>query len=346
MRTVLITGAAGFLGQHLARAFAAAAQPWRIVLTDQAELPPPPQAGNSIGVRAALSDGPAIAEILREHKVSHVIHAAAHTLDIESAGDLLEQNVVPALTLLEACKSHWTTHANIPGHFHFVSCADVLQANESGVVTDDAAVAPDSLFAATKGAIESFVLGYAARHRFHATLSYPTHFYGPGQPTHEMVPDIIEALLQGRRVPLFGDGKAMIDLVHGEDAALAIRAIVQSSAPGRRYGIRGTSASYAEILATLCRCVDQRASATPDFAKCFDKSPASSGKPTASLITRVQDRRTHIRPRKYLFGAISELVEDYYPRSLYDGLLSCVTSRLAQPGASIVQNNQAKSAVA
>ncbi len=345
MRSVLITGAAGFLGQHLARAFTSAGQPWRTILTDQI-FPTAPYPEGSTFVRAALSDGPAMAEILRGHKISHIIHTAAHSIGIESAGDLLEQNVVPTLSLLEACKSHWSTQPHLTGHFHFVSCADVLQANESDIITDDSAVAPDSLFAATKGAIESFVLGYAARYRFNATLSYPTHFYGAGQPAHEMVPDIIEALLQGRRLPLFGDGKAMIDLVHGEDAANAIRAIVQSSAPGRRYGIRGTSASYAEILATLCRCIDQRAPATRDFATRFDKSPASNGKPTASLITRVQDRRIHVRPRTYLFGAISELVEDYYPRSLYDGLLACVVARLAQSAIGTVQNNQLQSAVA
>jgi dTDP-glucose 4,6-dehydratase len=327
MKTVLITGAAGFLGQHIAHAFAHGGMPWRVVPTDRIAVPLL-RNSDCILAPADLQDGLAIADILRRHKITHVIHAAINSADIESAGDLLERNVVPALTLLEACKTHWSTLPEITGHFHYVSCADVLQANENGVVTDDAAVCPESLFAATKGAVESFLLGYAARYRFQATISYPTHLYGTDQPLYELIPDYIDALLHGRRVPLFGDGKAMVDLLNVRDAAIAIRAIVEAGAAGRRYGIRGTSASHAEILATLCRCIDQCAAVTYNFSKSYTKSPIAYGKASASLITRVQDRRAQVRPRKYLFGALSELLEDFYPRPLYDGLMACVSERL------------------
>jgi dTDP-glucose 4,6-dehydratase len=338
MKTVLITGAAGFLGQHIAHAFAHGGMPWRVVLTDRIPIP---KRLNSDCILAPtdLNDGFAITDILRQHKITYVIHAAINSTDIESAGDLLERNVVPALTLLEACKTHWSELPEPTGHFHYVSCADVLQANENGVVTDDAAVCPESLFTATKGAVESFLFGYAARYRFQATLSYPTHLYGSGQPLYELIPDYIDALLNGRRVPLFGDGKAMVDLVNVQDAAVAIRAIVEAGAAGRRYGIRGTSASHAEILATLCRCIDQRAATLPNFFKSYDKSPVAQGKVSASLITRVQDRRAQVRPRKYLFGALSELLEDFYPRPLYDGLMACVSERL-EDNDSILRNEK------
>ncbi len=345
MRSLLITGAAGFLGQHLRQAFLRTSKPWHIVLTDHLPMP----AGQTDAlpfVQTDLSDGPAIADILRDYAITHIVHAAARSSNIESAGDVLERNLVPALTLLEACASYWASRPGLTGHFHFVSCADVLQANENGVVSDDSALGPSCLFTASKGAIESLLLGFAARHHFQATLSYPTQFYGPGQTGAHVVPTSLDALLSGKRVPLFGDGRAVSDLLHGADAALAICAIVERSAGGRRYGIRGTPATAAEILATLCRCIDQRAPATPDFARRYDKSPAAVGKSSAGLITRVQDRRALVRPRKYLFGAISEVLDDYYPRSLYNGLLECVSAYLASPGAQQHAEPQPQAAVA
>ncbi len=329
MDAVLITGASGFLGGHLA-AERIRAEPNRpLILLDRKPVTDTrhplfalQRRANVQIVRADVRDGHGLAQLLRENRVAQVIHAASNSDAGDDPSDLLDSNVAATLVLLEACRIAWQqTDVGTRHKFHFVSHADILQANATGTVFDAAPAAPETLYGASKAAAEAFVCGYIHRHRLNATISYPTQLYGAGQNNFSLVPALVLSLLEGKRIPLYGEGSLPVDLLHVEDAARAICAVADRGASGNRYGISGARATMAEILASLCRALDGLAATEPDFVLRFPKSPAVQGKPHASLITMVQDRRTHIRPRTYLFNALSTVWPAPERKSISDGLM-------------------------
>jgi dTDP-glucose 4,6-dehydratase len=349
MDAVLLTGAGGFLGGQLASERAAMDTTRPLLLVD---LKPISALDPSLRalirkphihyVQADVRNGPHFAQLLQEYRVSHVIHAASHAQAGDDPSDLLDGNVAATLVLLEACRVAWLQSDIGARHkFHYVSCADILQANANGTVFDAAPAAPETLYAASKAAAEAFVSGYTHRHRLNTTISYPTQIYGPGQNSVRMIPNIIQSLLEGKRVPLYGDGNLPVDLLHVSDAARAITAISENGADGTRYGISGSRASMAEILATLCRAIDAQAAKNPYFARLFPKSPAASGRATSALITSVQDRRTYLRPRNYLFTALATVWPQPERKSVVEGLQETVSWMIENPSVNLAQPSPA-----
>lgn len=328
MDGLLITGAGGFLGGHIAAERAMAEPQRRLVLIDSASLDNWNPAttvlrgkSNAHSIRADVRDGHSLAQIMREYRISQVIHAASSAHLGDDPSELLDANVASTLILLEVCRVAWLQSDMVTTHkFHFVSCADILQANANGTVFDAAPVAPETLYCASMAAAEAFVSGYAHRHRINATISYPTHIYGPGQNDQCMISGIIHALLEGKRIPLYGECGIIIDLLHVTDAARAISAVADRGTTGNRYGINGARASMAEIIATLCRAVDALAAHTPDFATRYPRSAPAMHRQSSSLITKVQDRRTLQRPRAYMFNALATVLANPARKSIVDGL--------------------------
>jgi dTDP-glucose 4,6-dehydratase len=345
MDAVLITGAGGFLGGQLAAERAAMDSTRSLLLVDLkpvAALDPAiralTQKSHIHYIQADVRNGPHFAQILRDYRVSQVIHVASHAQAGDDPSDLLDGNVAATLVLLEACRVAWLQSDLGARHkFHFVSCADILQANANGTVFDAAPVAPETLYAASKAAAEAFVSGYAHRHRLNTTISYPTQIYGPGQNSIRMIPNLVQSLLDGKRVPLYGDGSLAVDLLHVSDAARAITAIADKGAAGNRYGISGSRASMAEILATLCRAIDAQAATNPYFARLFPKSPAATGRATSALITSVQDRRTYLRPRSYMFNALATVWPQPERKSVVEGLQETVSWMIENPAVDLQQ---------
>jgi dTDP-glucose 4,6-dehydratase len=336
MDALLITGAGGYLGGHLAAERARAEPSRRIVLVDFEAIDewlPVVQTLRSKSnvhiIRADIRDGQLISEILKDYRVSQVIHAATSAQAGEDPSELMDATVAATLILLEACRVAWLQSDMVLRHkFHFVSSADILQANASGAVFDAAPIAPESLSAASLAAAEAFVIGYSHRHRLNVTISYPTSIYGPGQEDHCLIPGFVKSLLDGRRIPLYGDAGASLDLLHVRDAVRAISAIADRGTTGNRYGIHGTTANMAEILATLSRSIDELASNAHDFTLRFPRSPLALGKHSSSLITRIQDRRTIIRPRTYMFNALATVLPNPERTSVVEGLQEVIADLL------------------
>jgi dTDP-glucose 4,6-dehydratase len=309
MSTILITGAAGFLGAHILEQRLRMHAHDRFVLLDNF----------SSGLRQRLKsdthrvtsvvgdvrDGALVSDLIRSHGVNCILHCAAldmaacQTLD---AAAIMDNNVSSTLVLLEAAKSIWSQKPLQDNHFHYVSCADDLLPNAQGLITDDTNGAPETLYTASKLNAENLVLAFAYRNRLQASVSRPTSIFGPQQMPSNIVPSTIINILEGRRLPIYGAGSQNMNMLHVNDAARGINMALSSSHIGGRFGLAGETITLRDLIGLVCRSVDQHATQDTSFAKHFARSPAATNMPSSTLISTVQDRRHDSRTRVYDFS--------------------------------------------
>ncbi len=311
MATILLTGAAGFLGAHIVEQRLRTHVHDRFVLLDNfsqctqsSPMMSMADGKRIICVAGDARDGALMSDLLRSHDVTRILHCAA--LDIAAcqnldAAAIMDNNVSSTLVLLEAAKLVWSQNPLREVHFHYVSCADDLLPNAQGVITDDSNGAPETLFAASKLNSENLVLAFAHRNQLLASVSRPTSIYGPNQSPANIVPGAIISILEGRRLPIYGAGSQNMNMLHVDDAARGINLALSSSTLRGRFGLAGETTTLRDLIGLICRTIDQYAAQNRSFATRFNRSPAASNLPSSTLLTMVQDRRHDSRTRNYQF---------------------------------------------
>jgi dTDP-glucose 4,6-dehydratase len=300
MRSILVTGGAGFIGSHFVRRLLAAGQ-HRVVTLDKLTY-----AGNLASlaevldhpehnfVRGDIADFDLVAMLLREHRPLAIVNLAAEThvdRSIDSPQPFVQTNVVGTSRLLEAARDHWQSlPADEQAGFRFlqVSTDEVY-----GSVTapqrskEDAPLAPNSPYAASKAAADHLVRAY------HRTYGLPTlttrcsNNYGPFQFPEKLIPLMVLAAASGRKLPLYGDGLQVRDWLHVSDHCAGLLAALERGRPGEMYNLGGDCArTNLEIVQTICHIVDELV-------------PAAA--PAAQRIERVADRPGH--DRRYALAA-------------------------------------------
>jgi dTDP-glucose 4,6-dehydratase len=309
MPTVLITGAAGFLGAHILEQRLRTHVHDRFVLLDnlsgEPNQKPKSDAHRITSVVGDARDGALVSDLIRSHGVTRILHCAAldmatcQTLD---AAAIMDNNVSSTLVLLEAAKLIWSQKPLQDAHFHYVSCADDLLPNVQGLITDDSVGAPETLYAASKLNAENLVLAFAHRNHICASVSRPTAIFGPRQMPSHIVPATIISILEGRRLPIYGAGSQNMNMLHVNDAARGINMALSAGHIAGRFGLAGETITMRDLIGLICRSVDQHAAQDSGFAKRFKRSPAATNMPSSTLISMVQDRRHDSRTRVYDFS--------------------------------------------
>ena len=246
---ILVTGAAGFIGSNFVRMLIGRGEQAKIIALDKLTY-----AGNLANLqdlmkdprltflRGDICDEPFIAKLFKEHGITHVVHFAAEShvdRSILSSGPFIQTNVVGTQVLLDAAK------ANSVERFLQVSTDEVygtLPEDQPDVkFTEETPLAPNSPYSASKAAGDCLVRSYF--HTFHmpVLITRCSNNYGPYHFPEKLIPLFVTNLMEGKKVPLYGDGLNVRDWLYVEDHCDAIWTVLRKGKPGEVYNIGGNN---------------------------------------------------------------------------------------------------------
>ena len=289
----LVTGGAGFIGSCVVRRLVAAGE--EVVTFDaltyaghRESLGPALDAPNHAFREADVRDGQAVRRAFAEARPDAVIHLAAEShvdRSIDSPMDFVTTNVQGTVTLLQAATEYWHglgPRAREAFRFLHVSTDEVYGSlGATGVFTEASPYRPNSPYSASKAASDHFARAWRRTFALPVMISHCSNNYGPYQLPEKLIPVTILAALEGRPIPVYGDGRNVRDWLFVEDHAHALERIAREGEPGRTYDI-GADAEMTNIdmVRAICGWMDELV-------------PESAWRPHANLITFVTDRPGH-----------------------------------------------------
>jgi dTDP-glucose 4,6-dehydratase len=296
MQTLLVTGGAGFIGSCFVRQVIAAARD-RVVNLDKltyagnlASLDPVMANPRHVFVEGDIADRELVANLLAEYEPSAVVNFAAEShvdRSIDGPAEFVRTNVVGTCTLLEAVRHWWR---ELPAadcrafRFLHVSTDEVFGSlGPTGYFDEHSPYSPNSPYSASKAAADHFVRAYHHTYGLPVLTTNCSNNYGPYQFPEKLIPLIILNAIEGRPLPVYGDGRQVRDWLFVEDHCRAIATVLAQGRPGEVYCIGGNAErTNLEVVRSICAIVDRR-------------SPHLAHRPCESLIRHVADRPGHDR---------------------------------------------------
>jgi len=298
MRNVLVTGGAGFIGSNFIRYLLRTEPDVNIVNLDALtyagcldnldDLPAPERYSL---VRGSITDAALVSGIMRTHRIDTVVHFAAEShvdRSIHGPGPFVETNVNGTFTLIESAREVWLLEKTLPqdsARFHHVSTDEVYGSLAPGEAawTEDSPYAPRSPYSASKASADHLVRAFGHTYGLPYTITNCSNNYGPYQFPEKLVPLVILNALDGKTIPVYGDGGHVRDWIYVEDHCEAIHLVLTGGEPGETYNIGGgNQPTNLELVRLLCGILDRLV-------------PESPYLPHAGLIAFASDRPGHDR---------------------------------------------------
>ena len=238
-------------------------------------------------VRADIADADAMRQVFATHAPDRVMHLAAEShvdRSIDGPGDFVRTNVTGTFVLLEAARAHWQgldAAARAAFRFHHVSTDEVFGALEAGdpPFTESTPYDPRSPYSATKAASDHLVRAWQHTYGLPTFVTNTTNNYGPWQFPEKLIPLVTLNALEGKPLPVYGDGANQRDWLFVDDHAEALVRALDVAEPGATYAIGARQPrSNLQVVRAICALVDELA-----------PGPA----PRESLIRYVTDRPGH-----------------------------------------------------
>jgi len=290
MKTVLITGGAGFIGSHVVRRFVTQHPDYTIVNVDALtyagnleNLKDIEDEKNYIFEKADIKDRAQISSIFDKYKVTDIVHLAAEShvdRSILSPMDFVYTNVIGTVTLLDIAKEKWK--ADYSSHlFYHISTDEVYGAlGATGLFTEDTRYDPHSPYSASKAASDHFVRAYYDTYGLPVVVSNCSNNYGPNHFPEKLIPLSINNIINNKPLPVYGDGKYTRDWLYVIDHAIAIDLIFHKGKLGDTYNIGGFNEwQNIDLVHLLCKQMDEKLGREAGIS--------------AKLITFVKDRPGH-----------------------------------------------------
>jgi dTDP-glucose 4,6-dehydratase len=306
-RSLLVTGAAGFIGSNFVHYWSQNYPDDRLVAYDAltyagnlANLESLQDRPNFSFVHADICDDKRVLEVMREHTVDTVVHFAAEShvdRSITGPDAFIQTNVVGTHSLLKAARELWLGgQTPLPHRFHHVSTDEVygsLSPTAPGF-HEQQKYEPNSPYSASKAASDHLVRSYHHTYGLQVTTSNCSNNYGPYHFPEKLIPLCITNILRGLPLPVYGDGSNIRDWLYVEDHCRGIELVLQSGAVGEVYNIGGNNEwNNLDIVHLLCDRMDARFAADPTLAQRFPSAPGASGTSARDLIKFVEDRAGH-----------------------------------------------------
>ncbi len=296
-KTILVTGGAGFIGSALIRHIIKNTY-HSVVNIDKLSYSGNLQSLESIESnkdyifeQVDICDEKELNRIFKKNKPDIVMHLAAEShvdRSIDGPGDFIKTNIVGTFTLLEQSKNYWQSlEGDKKNNFRFLHVStDEVYGDLEGTTdffSEETSYDPSSPYSATKASSDHLVRAWHRTYGLPVLITNCSNNYGPCQFPEKLIPHVILNALEGKNLPIYGDGKQIRDWLYVDDHVLALMSVVLDGNVGETYNIGGSNEiQNIEVVKNICNILDKLISTKLNGMASFSE-----------LITYVKDRPGH-----------------------------------------------------
>ncbi|MDD5371918.1 MAG: dTDP-glucose 4,6-dehydratase [Sulfurimonas sp.] len=320
MKSILLTGTAGFIGSNFVPYFLDKYPEYNLVNLDLLTY-----AGNLENlkeceqnprykfIKGDICNRELVEFIFNEYGIQGVIHFAAESHvdnSIKNPGVFIQTNVTGTFTLIDVAYKYWmknpfvyktrsskSSAESIIPRFHHISTDEVYGTlGEIGLFTESTPYAPNSPYSASKASSDMIVRSYQETYGMNTVITNCSNNYGPKQHDEKLIPTIIRNALKGNPIPIYGDGKNIRDWLYVLDHCKGIDLVYHKGKTGEVYNIGGRNErTNLQIVDRICAILDEKVPRSSSYPE------LDSGSSYKELITFVEDRAGH--DRRYAIDA-------------------------------------------
>ncbi|MDT8445006.1 MAG: dTDP-glucose 4,6-dehydratase [Desulfuromonadales bacterium] len=304
MRKILVTGGCGFIGSNFIRLVLQELPEASVINLDKLTY-----AGNPANlqdvvnnphyrfVHGDICDPLLLEKLFAEEIIDTVVHFAAEShvdRSITGPAEFIQTNILGTFALLETARKFWLPSPQPPvssPRFLHVSTDEVYGSlGDTGLFTETTPYDPRSPYSASKASSDHLVSAYHHTYGLPTLMTNCSNNYGPYHFPEKLIPLIINNALNGKDLPVYGDGKNVRDWLYVVDHCAAILTVLQKGRVGETYNVGGNSEKQnIEVVQTVCDILDEKT------------APLANNHPRRSLIKFVKDRAGH--DRRYAIDA-------------------------------------------
>lgn len=319
MKVYLVTGGAGFIGSNYVKYMLQHHDDVRIVVLDLltyagylGTIAPDIDNERCFFVRGDIGDRALVDRLFAEYRFDVVVNFAAEShvdRSIDHPQLFLQTNILGTQNLLDAARAAWVTGRDGQGYptwrkgvrFHQVSTDEVYGSlGAEGFFTEETPLSPHSPYSASKASADHFVCAYRDTYHMPVSITRCSNNYGPYQFPEKLIPLIINNILQGKRLPVYGRGTNVRDWLYVEDHCKAIDAVISRGKDGCIYNVGGhNERQNIEIVRIILRTIRQMMEEEPAYRALLKRQEKDAvGQIRVDwiddgLITFVKDRLGH-----------------------------------------------------